>query len=171
MLRNLLLLATLCLALPFVCLAQKINQSQSKVTQSKVYQEIERKVYQEIERLEIEWNTINEVSDAEGKQRMLADDSYHIGNNGGFYDKAQDVAIQRAARERKKTTNHTVKFHISDKRIRVYKDVAIVTGLGTTFATKDGQQRITGQFRFVHVWERRGNRWQLIVDQTTAVSL
>jgi hypothetical protein len=79
MLRNLLLLATLCLALPFVCLAQKINQSQSKVTQSKVYQEIERKVYQEIERLEIEWNTINEVSDAEGKQRMLADDSYHIG--------------------------------------------------------------------------------------------
>jgi ketosteroid isomerase-like protein len=53
----------------------------------------------------------------------------------------------------------------------VYKDVAIVTGLGTTFATKDGQQRITGQFRFVHAWERRGDRWQLTVDQTTAVRI
>lgn len=102
-------------------------------------------------------------------ETKLVDDSYHIGNDGRFYSKTQDVEIQRGARERKKATNHIVKFYISDKRIRMYKDVAIVTGLGTTLSTKDGQQRMSGQFRFVHVWERRDSRWQITVDQTTAV--
>ena len=161
MLRNLLLLPMLCLTVSFVCFAQRNNQSKSKA--------IPNKDYQEIERLEIEWNTINEVSDADGKERLLTDDSYHIGNDGRFYDKSQDVEIQRAARERKKASNSIVKFHISDKRIRVFKDVAIVTGLGTTFVTKEGQKRITGQFRFIHVWEKRTNNWKLTVDQTTSV--
>jgi hypothetical protein len=95
MLRNLILSPTLCLALSFVCLAQGNIQSQSKAAQSKDYQEIER--------LEIEWNTINEVSDVEGKEQMLADDSHHVGPSGGVYNKTQDVADQRlqeSAKER-----------------------------------------------------------------------
>lgn len=161
MVRNILLLATLCPALSFVCLAQGNNQSQSKVKQSRDYQEIER--------LEVEWNNINEVSDAEGIQRMLADDSYHIGPSGRFYDKTQDVATQRLARERKRAANSFPKFITQERRIRLFKDAAVVTGLGATLVTKDGQQRLTGQFRFVHGWQRRGGRWQLIVDQVTAV--
>jgi ketosteroid isomerase-like protein len=159
--RNLLLPSLLCLALPVVCFAQQKNRVPSKATQSKAYNEIER--------LEIEWNTVNEVSDAEGKERLLADDSYHIGSDGRFYDKIQDVAIQREARKRKKATNNVVKFDIADRQIRLFKDVAIVTGLGTTFVTTNGQKRLSGQFRFVHIWEKRGARWRLTVDQTTAV--
>jgi ketosteroid isomerase-like protein len=161
MFRDFLLAAALCLTLPVICSAQKTNQAPSKVARSKIYKEIER--------LETEWNTINEVSDAEGKERLLAGDSYHIGSDGRFYDKKQDVAIQQEARKRKKAANSNVKFEITDRQIRLYKNVAIVTGLGTTFATRDGQKRMSGQFRFIHVWEKRGARWQLTIDQTTAV--
>jgi ketosteroid isomerase-like protein len=149
-----------------VCAQGKSVTGTKSITASKVEKS---KDYQEIERLETVWNTINEVSDAEGKQRLLADDSYHVGNDGRFYDKNQDVLIQKAARERKQSSGSIVKFEISERRIRLYKDAAVVTGLGTTFVTKDGQTRNTGQFRFIHVWEKRGRGWQLAVDQTTAV--
>ena len=163
MFRNLLLPAILCLTLSFVCLAQGNPQSQSKVMRSKDYQEIER--------LEVEWNTINEVSDADGVQRMLADDSYHVGPSGRLYNKSQDVTAQRQASKRKKASNSFPKFLIQERRIRLFKGVAIVTGLGASVGTKDGKEQITNQFRFVHVWERRDRRWQLTVDQVTAFNM
>lgn len=60
----------------------------------------------EIERLEIEWNRVNEVSDAEGKQRLLADDSYHVGPSGRTYTKAQDVAAMEASYKQKQESKH-----------------------------------------------------------------
>lgn len=162
MLRNLLCPALLCLALSFVCLAQKNDQSQTKETQSKTYQEIER--------LEIAWNTINEQSDAEEMRQMLADDSYHVGPSGRVYDKTQDITTQRSARERKEATNSFPKFVTLERQIRLFKNVAIVTGLGGRLITKDGREMVTGQFRFIHVWEKRNGQWQLIIDQVTAVT-
>lgn len=38
-------------------------------------------------------------------------------------------------------------------------------------ATKDGQALVTDQFRFVHVWEKRGDRWLLTADQVTVIKL
>jgi uncharacterized protein (TIGR02246 family) len=123
----------------------------------------------EIQRLEAEWNTINEVSDAEGKARLLTDDSYHVGPSGRLYNKAQDIEAMRSSRQQKEAANSSVKFLIHNRRIRLFEGVAVVTVTATSITTQNGQQRHGRPFRAIHVWEKRGGRWFLTVDQVTAI--
>ena len=123
----------------------------------------------EIERLEAEWNTINEVSDAEGKRRLLSDDSYHVGPSGRLYNKSQDIEAARLSYEQKQASNSQLKFVITDRKIRLYKDVAVVTANGWSVTTRDGRERRGNSFRVVHVWEKRRGRWLLVVDQVTRI--
>ncbi len=125
----------------------------------------------EIEQLEVEWNRINEDSDAERIGYLLADDSYHVGPSGRVYTRDQDVEAQRASRERKVSVGSTLKFVISNQSIRLFKNVAIVTATGRAVTTlADGTKRFGNSFRSVHVWEKRDGRWQLIVDQVTGIA-
>ncbi len=124
----------------------------------------------EIERLEVEWNTINEVSDEEGKRRLLADDSYHVGPSGRLYNKSQDIAAARLSYEQKQASNSSLKFVITNRKIRLYSNVAVVTATGWSITTRDGQQRKGNSFRVVHVWEKRDGRWQIVVDQVTRIA-
>src|SRR5688572_14009569 len=105
-----------------------------------------------IEGLEVEWNRANEVSDADSKGRLLADDSYHVGPSGRLYNKTQDVEAMRQSRLQKEAANSSLKFIISNRKIRLYADIAVVTLTGTSITTRDGQQRRGGSFRAVHVW-------------------
>src|SRR5688500_13910912 len=89
----------------------------------------------EIERLETEWNWINEVSDVEGIGRLLADDSYHVGPSGRLYTKGQDIEAQRASRERKESAGSTLRFIVSNQKIRLFNDVAVVTATGSSVTT------------------------------------
>lgn len=123
---------------------------------------------QEIDRLEVEWNIINELSDPDGKEHILSTDSYHVGPSGRLYNKAGDVATARWVRDRR-SPGTILKFDISEKWIRIYKDVAIVTGYGRSVVLEDAKKRVGTPFRFVHVWEKRGGKWVLTVDQVTAV--
>jgi ketosteroid isomerase-like protein len=124
----------------------------------------------EIERLEAEWNRINEVSDAAGKERLLTDDSYHVGPSGRLYNKSQDVEAMRVSSEQKQASGGSLKFMISNKRIRLYENVAVVTATGTSVTTQDGKERKGGWFRVIHVWERRNGEWLLSVDQVTGIA-
>ena len=126
--------------------------------------------FRESQRLEAEWNTINEVSDPEGKQRLLAEDSYHVGPSGRLYNKAQDIEAMITSRKQKQSTNSSLKFLMSNHRIRMYKDVAVVTATGTSITTRDGQKRKGGSFRVIHVWEKRDGDWLLLVDQVTGMA-
>ena len=125
----------------------------------------------EIERLEIEWNRINEISDVEGIERLLADDSHHVGPSGRLYTKSQDIEAQRASRERKESAGSTLRFIVSNQKIRLFNDVAVVTAPGSSVTTlADGTKRYGNSFRTVHVWEKREGRWVLIVDQVTGIA-
>jgi ketosteroid isomerase-like protein len=124
----------------------------------------------EIERLEAEWNRINEVSDPDGKSRLLADDSYHVGPSGRLYNKQQDVEDARISYERKQKDESITKFYFKNRDIRLYSDVAVVTATGWSMVTKDGIERRGNSFRVVHVWENRDTGWQLVVDQVTGVA-
>ena len=123
---------------------------------------------QAIDRLEVEWNMINELSDPEGKRRMLAFDSYHVGPSGRLYDKPADIAAAKLANERQ-SQYAEVRFFIAGKRIRVYGEVAVVTASGSSITTNGGCKSAGRPFRFVHVWEKREGIWYLAVDQVTAV--
>jgi ketosteroid isomerase-like protein len=123
----------------------------------------------EVEVLEDEWNTANEVSDVEVKLRLLAEDSYHVGPSGRIYGKQQDIDATRAARRQKDASPATLKFAVTERRIRIFRKVAVVTGSAVSMTSHSGQTRAGNPFRFVHVWEKRGGTWQLTVDQVTGV--
>jgi uncharacterized protein (TIGR02246 family) len=124
----------------------------------------------EIEQLETEWNRINEVSDVEGFERLLAEDSYHVGPSGRLYTKSQDIEAQLAARNRKLGSGANLRFIISDQKIKIFKNVAVVTATGRSVTTHaDGTKNLGNSFRSVHVWEKRDGRWLLTVDQVTRV--
>ena len=125
---------------------------------------------QAIKRLEFEWNRINEISDANGKQLLLAEDSYHVGPSGRLYNKQQDIEAARVSAAEKQNTNRSLEFFISNMKIRLYQDVAVVTATGTSISTLNGNQRRGSPFRVVHVWEKRNGTWQLVVDQVTGMA-
>jgi ketosteroid isomerase-like protein len=55
-----------------------------------------------------------------------------------------------------------------DVRIRLYGDVAVVTGRVNITGQRDGAS-INGHFRYTDVFVRRGSNWQLVADQMTKV--
>jgi ketosteroid isomerase-like protein len=123
-----------------------------------------------IERLEVEWNRANEVSDVESKRRLLAEDSYHVGPSGRLYTKQQDIEATELAYRQKRAPTAVLKFSVENQKIRLHKNVAVVTATGWSVTTKDGKERRGGSFRSLHVWEKRAGRWQLVVDQVTGVA-
>lgn len=150
------------LAVLFVSMSTGFSQSAPSASRSTDHREIER--------LEIEWNRINEDSDVEGIESLLADDSYHVGPSGRVYTKGQDIAAQRASQERKLAAGSTLRFIISSRKIRLFENVAVVTATGLSSTTlSDGTKRYGNAFRVVHVWEKRDGRWLLIVDQVTGI--
>jgi uncharacterized protein (TIGR02246 family) len=143
--------------------AETIRQSQ--------FTDQSEKDLREIRRLEEEWNAINESSDSEGKQRLLTDDSYHVGPSGRLHSKAQDIQAMISSRQQKQSSNSSVKFLMTNQRIRIYRGVAVVTATGTSLNTRDGIERKEGSFRVIHVWEKCDGTWQLSVDQVTAIAI
>ena len=83
---------------------------------------------------------------------------------------AQDVEATKLAYDQKQVAGSDLKFIISNRRIRLNGDMAVVTRTGKSVTTRDGTKRHGNPFRAVHVWERREGRWQIIVDQVTGVS-
>jgi uncharacterized protein (TIGR02246 family) len=123
-----------------------------------------------IEAVEVEWNLANEVSDAEAKRRLLADDSYHVGPSGRLYTKQQDIEATEASYRQKQASTRMLRFFVENRKIRLYNNVAVVTATGWSVTTKDGTERRGSSFRSLHVWEKRRGVWQLVVDQVTAVA-
>lgn len=55
-------------------------------------------------------------------------------------------------------------------KVRLYGDVAVVTGRNTIKATwEDIQRDISGPYRFTDVFVKRGGHWQCIASQASRV--
>ena len=155
----------------FLFAACETVASQSSSRANRLEAQSRARDLREIERLEEEWNAINEVSDVEGKNRLLAEDSYHVGPSGRLYNKQQDLEDARLSYARKQKDQSITKFQIENRKIRLYRDVAVVTATGWSIVTRNGEfGRRGGSFRVVHVWEKRDGRWLLVVDQVTGIA-
>jgi ketosteroid isomerase-like protein len=75
-----------------------------------------------------------------GKQEMIA----------GFESGAIKIAFQE----------------ISDVKVQVYGNAAIVTGVLTSRATRDGRDS-GGTYRFTRVWVNQNGKWQTVAFQET----
>ena len=91
---------------------------------------------------------------------LLADEFFYNQGGGGTvtkaafleYMKAGDAKVKKAVRE--------------DTRIRLYGDVAVITGIAHVDVTLKGEDKLLNS-RYLHVWVRRGDSWKLVARQAT----
>jgi ketosteroid isomerase-like protein len=102
--------------------------------------------------------------DAAALNRLYADDYYRISDTGRVMGKAD--FIKRVM----DPSNQEKKVDLSDVKIRVYGDVAVVTGLGAgTFTSKRTPEVHRGpEERFLAVWVKHNGAWQKTVGSYTS---
>ena len=101
--------------------------------------------------------------DTAALDRIWGDDLTFINPSGVVLTKGQRLAdIQSGA-------NRFDSLEVSDKTVRVYGDVAVMTSL-TTMKGQYGGQEASGQYRVTNVFARRGGGWQIVSLQMTPIA-
>jgi ketosteroid isomerase-like protein len=93
-------------------------------------------------------------------ERIMADDYLYSHSTGKAYNKAQEIAESMSST----WTGST----FADMKVRIYGDVAVVTGIQTLAGTMKGYT--SGARRITDLWVKRGGGWQSIGGQSTIVT-
>jgi ketosteroid isomerase-like protein len=120
------------------------------------------KVEDEIKRIEKERAAAVTKGDVAALEKYTSDDYTFIGRNGTLSDKARTMTGIKSG-DIKITTND-----LSDLRVRVYGDTAVVTGRANTKGTIGGKD-ISGPVLFTRVYIKKDGRWQSVAFQQTPV--
>jgi ketosteroid isomerase-like protein len=116
-------------------------------------------VGQALIRLEHAWVHALERHDVATLRRILADDFLDTSYKGQVRTKADQLAARAAAGIESE--------RLSDLKVRVLGNTAIVTGLNTI----QGRRRAwTARIRFTDIFVKRGGRWRAVGAQETLVS-
>lgn len=94
-------------------------------------------------------------------ERLYADDYMYLHSNGTVNNKTQEIA-EYMSPDLKWATRKS-----DDLKVRIYRDVAVVTGLSTLTGSAKGY--VSGARRFTELWVRRNGRWQSVGGQSTLV--
>ena len=125
----------------------------------------------EVIRLEREWADANKTHNAEAVRQLLADDAVIVYPDGSVATKADELrTIESGA-----TTADV--FEIVDPKVTVVNaDSAFITGRSVirNGKSKDASTRktidISGEYRFLDVYNRRNGKWQAVASQTTKIA-
>jgi uncharacterized protein (TIGR02246 family) len=117
---------------------------------------------QEIRTLEDERNRAILKGDAAALERMTADDYSFITLRGELRTKSEIVkGFQSGSFKYDSRT-------ISDLKIRIYGDTAIVTGRSTQKGSENGKD-YSGDYRFTRVYVKQEGRWVTVALQATLI--
>lgn len=94
-------------------------------------------------------------------ERYYAADYSYTHSNGTVLNKAQEIETSMSPDQA--WTNHKSE----DVKVRVFGNVAIVTGLSTLTGSAKGYA--SGGRRFTEIWVKRNGRWQMVGGQSTLV--
>ena len=100
--------------------------------------------------------------DAAAWAKLAADDSTSIGADGKVLSKSQVVDGIRASKIKYESID------TSDVQVRVYGDTGVVTDTSSIKAHR-GDLDMSGQYRSVYVFVKRGGKWQRVLMQRTKV--
>src|SRR5437764_8249377 len=99
--------------------------------------------------------------DADAAAKMLADNFYAVNPDGTTQGKAQFLADLKSGKFKLESNQlEEMKVHAADA------DLAIVTYRSTDKGSYDGHD-LSGQYRWLDVFAKRGGTWQFIVSQGT----
>lgn len=116
----------------------------------------------ELIKVENDWNTAFMKHDAKALETLYATEYHATGSNGKIYNKADGIKVDT---DPKSVVTSAV---ISDAKVHLYGQLAVVTGLNSIKATNDGKDD-NGDYRFTDVFVKRDGRWQCVATQGTKV--
>ena len=112
-------------------------------------------VRKQIEELEMRWREA-ELSNNVGEMgKLLADDYLGISANGTVEPKSDTLDARRAG------TMKIQSLNITDLKVRVYGDTAVVTSKAALVG-ENGQSDISGNYRYTRVYTKRLGRWRIV---------
>ena len=112
--------------------------------------------------LQKEYEGAIERRDASVHERLFADDYTYTPGNGPFMDRAGHMAFTRSG------ALNVGSIQSDDQRVRVYGDVAIVTGRWIIKGARGGKP-VDNRVRYIVVYVRRSGKWQNVAEQRTGV--
>jgi len=117
-------------------------------------------IHKEIEALEQQWQQATVTNNIGEMGRLLADDYVGITSNGTVENKQQALAQRSAG------TVRITKLDLTDTRVRVYGDTAVVTSQADLQGT-NGATDISGQYRYTRVYLRRMGQWRIVTFEAS----
>ena len=112
--------------------------------------------------VEQQWVTALLKRDAATLQVLRADDFTLIAPDGTIYSKAAELAMILSPDFKLDS------FALQGGKVRVYTGGVVVTGTAVVKGSSKDTD-ISGQYRFIDVYEPRNNAWQAVLRQVTKV--
>src|SRR5712692_295747 len=123
----------------------------------------ERVAEQEVLALEEQMEALQR-SNSEARTALWAEDLIYIGNNGVAHDKTS-LARAISAGEVK-----TESLEVTDRKVRIYGDTAVVTAMQHEKASYHGREARDVVQRYTRVWARSNAKWQAVSFQATRIT-
>ena len=120
-------------------------------------------VEDELKKLETDRAAAVVKGDVATLEKQTSDDYTLINMNGQMSDKSQMVNAFKTGQS-KLTSDE-----LSDMKVRVYGNTAVITGKADVNGTLGGKDA-TGQIMFTRVYVKKGGQWQSVAFQQTRVS-
>jgi ketosteroid isomerase-like protein len=121
-------------------------------------------IHKEIEALEQQWQQATVTNNIGEMSRLLADDYVGITSNGTVENKQQALAQRSAG------TVRITRLELTDTRVRVYGDTAVVTSQALLEGT-NGTSDIGGQYRYTRVYNRRLGQWKIVSFEASGCTI
>jgi ketosteroid isomerase-like protein len=120
-------------------------------------------VQEQLKKLETDRAAAVVKGDVATLEQQTSDDYSLINMNGQMSGKAQMVTAFKTG-QTKLTSDE-----VSDMKVRVYGDTAVITGKADIKGTLGGKD-VAGQIMFTRVYVKKGGQWQSVAFQQTRVS-
>ena len=118
---------------------------------------------EELKKLETDRAAAVVKGDVATLEKQTSDDYTLINMNGQMSDKSQMVSAFKSG-QTKLTSDE-----LSDMKVRVYGNTAVITGKADVNGTLGGKDA-TGQIMFTRVYVKKGGQWQSVAFQQTRIS-
>jgi ketosteroid isomerase-like protein len=120
---------------------------------------------QEVLKVENDWNQALVKRDTASLQQFYADEYLYTDPDGLVWDKAKDLANLTSGSAARLSA-----YQLDDTRVRMYGDVAVVTGRTTIKGIFERvYSDVSGAYRFTDVFVKRNGRWQCIASQASRI--
>jgi ketosteroid isomerase-like protein len=119
--------------------------------------------HKEIEGLELDWRQAQLTNNISVVDRLLADDYLGISANGTLETKADELATRRSG------TLKITALDLSDIKVRIYGDTAVVTSKAELVGKK-GDRDISGRYRYTRVYSNRAGQWRIVSFEASRIS-